>query len=74
MPNFVDITRKLILVVSAGVTESGDIKTKSYTFNNLSEEASANAVMQAAEAIGSLMGSPVLNYFVNDKNEVLDNE
>lgn len=73
MYNFEDVTRKLVLQAENGTTNTGKIKTKNYTFNDLSETASAEAVNQAAEALGGLISGPIVNIYVNDKNEVLDN-
>lgn len=71
--NFNDVTRKLTIVIEAGTTVAGKIKSKSYTFAGLSEEADATAVNTAATALASLMSGPVLNFYVKDTNEVLDN-
>ena len=73
MANFVDVTRKLTIVLDAGTTDSGTQVTKTRTFGGLSETASADKVMEAGQALGSLMAEPVLNIYIKDVNEVLDN-
>lgn len=72
--NFVDITRKMTIVYSAGLDVDGEMITKSRTFNQVSETAPAANVLAAGNAIGSLMDAPVINVLIKDVNEVLDNE
>ena len=73
MANFVDVTRKLTIVLDAGTTDSGTQVTKTRTFSGLSETAAADKVLEAGNALGSLMDAAVLNVYVKDVNEVLDN-
>lgn len=55
-----------------GISVSGTQKTKSRTYSGVSEEASAEDVLKAGRAIASLMENDVINIFVNDKNEVVE--
>lgn len=71
MANFKDVTRKLVILMDDGVSVSGTNKTKSRTFAGVSEEATAEKVLAAGNAIASLMANDVINIFVNDKNEVV---
>ena len=72
MARFNDVTRKLVILMDDGVSVSGTNKTKSRTFSGVSEEASAENVLKAGQAIASLMANEVINIFVNDKNEVVN--
>ena len=72
MAQFNDITRKLVILMDDGISVSGTQKTKSRTYSGVSEEASAEDVLKAGKAIASLMENDVINIFVNDKNEVVE--
>ena len=72
MAQFNDITRKLVILMDDGISVSGTQKTKSRTYSGVSEEASAEDVLKAGRAIASLMENDVINIFVNDKNEVVE--
>ena len=71
--NFVDVTRKLAIVLDAGTGVSGNQLTKSRTFAGLSETAEADKVLEAGKALGSLMDATVLNIYIKDTTEVLEN-
>ena len=71
--NFVDVTRKLAIVMSNGTTSAGTQLTKSRTFAGLSETASADNVLKAGNALASLMANNVINIYIKDTNEVLEN-
>lgn len=72
MAQFNDVTRKLVILMDDGISLSGSQKTKSRTYSGVSEEASAEDVLKAGRAIASLMENGVINIFVNDKNEVVE--
>ena len=72
MAQFNDITRKLVILMDDGISVSGTQKTKSRTYSGVSEEASAEDVLKAGKAIATLMENDVINIFVNDKNEVVE--
>lgn len=74
MAQFNDVTRKLVIVLNDGASAAGGHRTKTRTYSGLSETASAGEVMKAGQALASLMAQPVMNVFVNDKNEVLYDE
>ena len=69
MAAFTDITRKI--VISTRVKDSDGKKTRLTTIDKLSETASADEVMAAAQAFADLMEEDVLNIYVQDKNEVI---
>ena len=71
MAQFNDVTRKAVLVLdgSADSTEGG--KKYKVTIRGISETASADQVMQCCKAFASLLKYPLLNIFIDDKNEVL---
>ena len=72
MAQFNDVTRKLVILMDDGISVSGTQKTKSRTYSGVSEEASAADVLKAGRAIATLMENDVINIFVNDKNEVVE--
>lgn len=74
MAQFNDVTRKLVIVLNDEASATGGHRTKTRTYSGLSETATAGDVMKAGQALGSLMAQPVMNVFVNDKNEVLYDE
>ena len=73
MANFVDVTRKLAIVLDAGTSSSGAQLTKSRTFAGLSETASADNVLKAGKALASLMANEAINIYIKDTNEVQEN-
>ena len=74
MANFVDLTRKLVIVMADGQDSAGNDVSVQRTFANLSETADADKVLQAGQALASLMSGTVTNIYIKDTNEVLENE
>ena len=71
MAQFNDVTRKAVLVLDGGATSSDGTKKFKVTIRGISETASADQVMQACQAFARLLKYPLLNVYIDDKNEVL---
>ena len=72
MAQFNDVTRKAVLILdgsSASSTEGA--KKFKVTIRGISETASADQVMQACQAFARLLKYPLMNVYIDDKNEVL---
>ena len=71
MAQFNDVTRKAVLVLD-GTSDSSDVNKKyKVTIRGISETASADQVMQACQAFARLLKYPLLNVYIDDKNEVI---
>ena len=71
MAQFNDVTRKAVLILD-GTSDSTDANKKfKVTIRGISETASADQVMQACQAFARLLKYPLLNVYIDDKNEVI---
>ena len=71
MAKFNDVTRKAVLVLDGGSTTSASSKKFKVTIRGISETATADQVMQACQAFATLLKYPLVNVYIDDKNEVL---
>ena len=61
------VSRKVILSVQDGVTASGATKLKNRSYNNISEDASAEGMHATALAFASLMKNDLAHVYYDDK-------
>ena len=71
MAQFNDVTRKAVLVLDGSADSNEGGKKYKVTIRGISETASADQVMQACQAFAKLFKYPLLNVYIDDKNEVL---
>ena len=71
MAQFNDVTRKAVLVLNGSSTSAESSKKLKVTIRGISETASADQVMQACQAFARLLKYPLMNVYIDDKNEVL---
>ena len=71
MAQFNDVTRKAVLILDGSSTSTEGTKKFKVTIRGISETASADQVMQACQAFARLLKYPLLNVYIDDKNEVL---
>ncbi len=66
------VRRTLGISVTDGVDGSGSAKTKIYSYNGLKNDASDAGLLQAGEALGSLMQPTVQGVRVTEVAEILE--
>ena len=64
--------RSLILNVEDGYNEDGSVKTKARTYNKVKANASDEAIVAVAGALGGLMANQVLSVNVSEKVKLED--
>lgn len=64
------VESQLSLVFENGVDENGKMKTKRKNYNNVKTSATADQMLQAAQAITSLQTETLLYVERNDKNQI----
>ena len=60
-------SRKILLAVQDGVTASGATKMKNRSYNNISEDATAEGMHATALAFASLMKNDLAHVYYDDK-------
>ncbi|WML48915.1 DUF1659 domain-containing protein [Neobacillus sp. PS3-34] len=62
---------KLRLIFETGVNEKGEPVFKTKTFNNVKKEATADQLLKAAQALGSLCNDPLSSIGRNDTLDII---
>ena len=57
-----------------GAADEGGAKTKAHTYSGIKKDASADELVKAGTALGSLMENEVVNIVVTEKAEVAEAE
>jgi Protein of unknown function (DUF1659) len=66
------IDSKLKLAFETGVNEKGEPVLKSKTFSNIKNEATAEGLLSAAQAVGSLAANPIVSITRNDSYNIFE--
>ncbi|WP_080846319.1 DUF1659 domain-containing protein [Cytobacillus gottheilii] len=66
------IDSKLKLAFETGLNEKGEPILKSKTFSNIKRDASADGLLSAAQAVGSLTDTPLVSITRNDSYTIAE--
>ena len=68
------LSQTMAINVEDGFDDEGGAKTKAHTYSGIKKDASADELVKAATALGSLMENEVVNIVVTEKAEVAEAE
>ena len=68
------LSQTMAINVEDGFDDEGGAKTKAHTYSGIKKDATADELVKAAAALGSLMENEVVNIVVTEKTEVAEAE
>ncbi|KAB2335548.1 DUF1659 domain-containing protein [Cytobacillus gottheilii] len=66
------VDTKLKLAFETGLNEKGEPILKSKTFSNIKKEATADGLLSAAQAVGTLTDTPIVSITRNDSYTIVE--